>query len=150
MKNENIKRLVSQYLCNMRLLADDNKRYTIILNYNDMYNNLFLQICEGDNYSIINKKNNSFKLIINAECDYLEASEAINIIRNDFIQNHNIAIPEIGPMPVRIDDTNYYYINCHHLRNTRFDFLVTLKTDNCFENAYIAQERAKRKIMTNK
>ena len=146
MENENVKRLVNQYLCNMNFLRDDNNNYTIFINYNEISSCLFLQVIDGDSYSMASKANNSFKLVLNAKCNYLEAIDAINYIRDNFIENHSITIPEIGPMPIRINNTNYNYINCHHLRNTRFDLIITLKTENCFECAYIAQEKAKRKI----
>lgn len=141
MKNENIRRLINQYVCNMNLLREDDKRYTIIVDYDAIDENLVLTINDGDSYSMVDKNNYQFNLTMSAKCNSYEANFATEFIRDNFIANHSISIPEIGPMYF---NNNMY--NCHHLKNTRFDLIISLNNYNDYENAYIAQEKAKRKI----
>ena len=113
---KDLEHLINIYNFFMTLFKDDNNIYKIILDYKD--NKLSFEMTNDKNFSITK----------HVKCNKIEAAETIDLIRNNFILNHEINIPFKGKIVIKLPDINTYsYIMCHNIKNTKFDLFVTIR-----------------------
>lgn len=129
MKNENsvvsFMKLYNKILC---LFKNDDDHYNIFINYNEKNN--FFSIIIINETKKINAFYNAFTI------DSKKASEFKNIIRNDFIKNHEIYLPYIQ---------NDYENKTHIIKNHKFTLYIPI-TENEINDTFIAQKKALKKI----
>ena len=131
---KDLKQLINLYNFFMTLFKDDDNIYKIILDYKE--NKLSFQMSNDKNFIITKHVN----------CNQLEAVETIDLIRNNFILNHEISSSQKGKISLKLPDVNYYsYIMCHTLKNTKFDLCVNVITKEDEKRMNIAQEKALQK-----
>lgn len=129
-----VQELILIYNSLMSIFKDNKNTYTILLDY--QANKLMFQMSDDKDFNITKY----------ASCNKVMAAEAIDSIRNNFILNHDITLPQIGPQGIKFPDMNFYsYIMCHHLKNTKFDLIITARTKDDEERMEIAQEKAMQK-----
>ena len=117
MENNELEQVINLYSYLMELFKYDKNNYTILLDYQ---NNTLT-------FDMKNKKD--FKITKFVNCDKYSAEKTIDLIRNNFIINHDITLPLRGMQTIKLPDINFYsYIMCHHLKNNKFDLIVTIRT----------------------
>lgn len=132
---KDLEQLINIYNVLMTLFKDDDNIYKILLDYKE--NRLSFQMTNDKNFTITKYVN----------CNKLEAAKAIDLIRNNFIFNHEIKLPQKGKISIKLPDLNYYsYIMCHNIKNTKFNLYVTIRTKEDEKRMEIAQEKARKKI----
>lgn len=115
---------------------NDNNKYNITIDYND--NELCFIMCNRNTLEVILSKRINIGLI--------ESRNFIDKIRSDFIANHHISSPEINMYDIKLPSINCSYIMCHHIQNTKFDLMVTIRNENDKVRAKISQQMAIEKI----
>lgn len=131
---KDLEQLVKLYNFLMILFEDDQNIYKILLDYNR--NKLAFEMTNNKNFTITKQVN----------CSKLEATEIMDLIRNNFIFNHDITLPQRGKISIKLPDTNFYsYVMCHNIKNTKFDLYVVVRSKDDEDRMEIAQQKALKK-----
>lgn len=131
---KDLEQLIKIYNFAMNLFKDDDNIYKILLDYNK--NTLTFEM----------KNNKDFSITKQVSCNRIKATETIDLIRNNFILNHDITLPQRGKISIKLPDTNFYsFVMCHNIKNTKFDLYVVIRTKEDEKRMEIAQEKAMQK-----
>ncbi|MEG2028830.1 MAG: hypothetical protein RRY16_02360 [Bacilli bacterium] len=112
--------------------TEDSNKYNITIDYNN--NTFYFVMTNRDTLEVILSKR--------CQVDLITARNTIELIRNDFISNHRISLPGINRYNLELPNLKCSYIMCHHIQNTKFDLLITIRNEYDRKMADIAQNYA--------